>query len=105
LFIANEIEIREFERMAENMNDFKVIIYLIGVAIRFLPGTRLWRCKGGRNEGGGRRVRIGVLGREGWREERAWLGRPFWGKESIGITIDIWGGRYVAGENMEWNGC
>jgi hypothetical protein len=52
----------------------------------------------------------GVYGLEFWGEKVGGkkgrgLGDPFWGKESIGITIDIWGGRYVAGENMEWNGC
>ena len=67
--------------MAENMYNFEAIMHLIGVATvvnfeadvpggnwvavgyRFLPGARLWGCKGGRNEGGGRRVRIGVPGR------------------------------------------
>ena len=66
---------------AENMDDFEAILHLIRVATavdfeadvpggnwvtvgyRFLPGARLWGCKGGRNEGGGRRVRIGVPGR------------------------------------------
>ena len=25
-----------------------------------------------------------VMGREGWREERAWLGRAFWGEALLG---------------------
>ena len=56
LFIMNEIKIMGFEGMAENMDDLKVIIYLIRTVVRFLLGARLWGRRGSRNEGGGRRV-------------------------------------------------
>ena len=77
LLIANEVRIGGLGGVAENMYNFEAIMHLIGVATvvdfeadvpggnwvtvgyRFLPGARLWGCKGGRNEGGGRRVRIG----------------------------------------------
>ena len=56
LFIMNEIKITGFEGMVENMNDLKVIIYLIKTVVRFFLGVRLWGRRGSRNEGGGRRV-------------------------------------------------
>ena len=61
------------------------------------------------------------MGREGWREERAWLGRAFWGgallggcweaKEPAGWRLQMaadawgWGGRCVAGGACGWNVC
>jgi hypothetical protein len=81
LLIANDVRIAVLGGVAENMDNFEAIMHLHGgatgvefeadvpggnwapVGYRFLPGARLWGCKGGRNEGGGRRVRIGVAGR------------------------------------------
>ena len=78
MLIANEVRIAVLGGVAENMDNFEAIMHLIAVVdfeadvpggnwvtvgYRFLPGARLWGCKGGRNEGGGRRVRIGVPGR------------------------------------------
>ena len=78
LLIANDVRIGGLGGVAQNMDNFEAIMHLIAVVdfeadvpggnwvtvgYRFLPGARLWGCKGGRNEGGGRRVRIGVPGR------------------------------------------
>jgi len=90
--------------VAENVDDFEAILHLIRVAIavdfeadvpggnwvtvgyRFLPGPRLWGVKvAGMKvvEGATAGARC-VMGPEGWREERAWLGRASWGEALLG---------------------
>ena len=100
--------------MAENMDDLKIIIYLIRTVVRFFLGARLWGRRGSRNEGGGRRVWLEFWGEVcdgarrldlGWGSFRWLLGI----KEFVGwrlqIITDMWGGEVWLGKIWKWNSC